>query len=82
MYKEIENSRRMTADEACAMYPDDFILMRSDDLSFNITGIVLYVGDDYQELYRMAQSLEKPSFCIVLEGINHQRSLGGVVVGG
>ena len=82
MYKKIENSRRMTANEACAIYSDDFILMRSDNLNFNITGIVLYVGDDYQELYRMAQGLENPSFCIVLEGLNHQRSLGGVVAGG
>ena len=77
MYKKIENPRRMTFDEACREYPNEYILMRRESLNLNIEGMVLYVGDDYSELYRMAQKLEAPTFCIVLEGLNHQCSLGG-----
>jgi len=83
MYKKIESTQRMTDDEASAMYPDDFILFRCDkNVISNAIGTILYVGDNYGELFRLASGLEAPSLCVVLEGLNHQRSLGGVVVGG
>ena len=82
MYRKIEPPLRMTANEASERYPDSFIFMQMDsmDLSDDV-GTVLYVGDDRRELYRLIISLNKP-FCGVHEGLNHQRSLGGVVVGG
>ena len=83
MYRKVENSNHMTANEACAVYPNDFILMRCDnDRDLDIKGTPLYVGDDYGELFRLAGELDEPSLCIVLEGLNYQRSLGGIVVGG
>ena len=82
MYKKINDDQRMTGDEACAKYPNDFILVRMDSMDLNIEGMIIYVGDDYGELFRLAGTLDDPSLCIVLEGLNHQRSLGGVVVGG
>ena len=48
----------------------------------NAMGTILYVGDNYGELSRLTSRLEEPSFCVVIEGLNHQRSLGGIVVGG
>ena len=82
MYRKIEPPLRMTANEASERYPDNFIVMQMDsmDLSDDV-GTVLYVGDDRRELYRLIISLNKP-FCGVREGLNHRRSLGGVVVGG
>ena len=83
MYKKVEGNQRMTDDEASVMYPNDFILFRCDKkVISNAMGTVLYVGDNYGELSRLTSSLEEPSFCVVIEGLNHQRSLGGVVVGG
>ena len=82
MYKKIEPALRMTANEASERYPDSFIVMQMDsmDLSDDV-GTVLYVGDNERELYALIVSLNKP-FCGVYDGINHLRSLGGVVVGG
>ena len=81
MYRKIEPTLRMTANEASEHYPDSFIIMQMDsmDLSDDI-GTVLYVGDNRRELYSLIVSLSQP-FCGVVEGLNHQRSLGGVVVG-
>ena len=81
MYRKIEPALRMTRNEASERYPDSFIVMQMDsmDLSDDV-GTVLYVGDNRRELYAVIMSLNQP-FCGVLEGLNHQRSLGGVVVG-
>ena len=82
MYRRIEPALRMTANEASERYPDSFIVMQMDsmDLSDDV-GTVLYVGDNERELYALIVNLKQP-FCGVHEGINHRRSLGGVVVGG
>ena len=82
MYSKIEPALRMTANEASERYPDSFIVMQMDsmDLSDDV-GTVHYVGDNERELYALIVSLKQP-FCGVHEGINHRRSLGGVVVGG
>ena len=82
MHKKIEPPIRMTRHEASECYPDNFIVMQMDsmDLSDDV-GTVLYIGDNRRELYALITSLNKP-FCGIIEGLNHQRSLGGVVVGG
>ena len=82
MYRKIEPPIRMTRNEASERYPDSFIIMQMDsmDLSDDI-GTVLYIGDNRRELYAVIASLNQP-FCGILEGLNHQRSLGGVAVGG
>ena len=82
MYKKIEPPLRMTRNEASERYPDSFIVMQMDsmDLSDDV-GTVLYVGDTARELYALVVRLNKP-FSGVVDGINHHRSLGGVVVGG
>ena len=82
MYREIEPVLRMTANEASERYPDEFIMMRMDSMDpSNDMGTVLYIGDDGDELFALVMRLDDPSLCGVTEGLNHQRSLGGVVVG-
>ena len=82
MYRKIEPPLRMTENEASERYPDSYIVMQMDsmDLSDDV-GSVLYVGDNRRELYALIVSLNQP-FCGVIEGLNYQYSLGGVVVGG
>ena len=83
MYRKIEPSVRMTENEACVRYPDEFVLMRMDSkIPSNDMGTVLYVGDDFEELSLLVRKLSDPTNCGVLEGINHQRRcLGGVTIG-
>ena len=82
MYHEVEGSPRMTANEACARYPDSFVVMRMDSMDIsNRIGTALYIGDDYNELFSLIMEFEDPSLCGVIEGLNHRRSLGGIVVG-
>ena len=83
MYRKIEPALRMTANEASARYPDNYIVIQMDsmDLSDDV-GTVLYVGDNERELYALVVSLNHP-FTGVLDGLNFQRNcLGGVVVNG
>jgi len=82
MYNAINESPKMTENEACMAYPDNYILMQMDSRElFNPTGIVLYVGDDGDELFSLQVNLPV-RLGIVLEGINISRrlSLGGLVV--
>ena len=82
MYQRVEDGLHMTANEVSERYPDRFVLMRRDNREIsNISGIVLYEGDDYNELFSLMVSFSEP-LCIVIEGENYRRSLGGVVVGG
>ncbi|MCL1882334.1 MAG: hypothetical protein FWF81_01085 [Defluviitaleaceae bacterium] len=83
MYRKIENGTRMTDNEACDAYPDDYILIQRDSqTTLNQSGVVLYVGDDDDELFSLQVRLPVP-FGIVIEGRNISRrlSLGGLVVG-
>ena len=82
MYRKIEPPIRMTRNEASERYPDSFIVMQMDSMKLSDdVGTVLYVGDNRRELYAVITSLNQP-FCGIVEGLNHMRSLGGVVVGG
>ena len=82
MYRKLEPAPRMTTHEASERYPDSHILMQMDnirDLS-NEMGVALYVGDDGDELFSLQVHLPVPSG-LVVEGLHHLHSLGGIVVG-
>ena len=82
MYTQITENPRMTKNEAAERYPDNFIIMRMDSIDLsNQMGTVLYVGDDRREMFSLVMKLDDPNLCGVSEGLNHRRSLGGVVVG-
>ena len=81
MYKKVEGSPHMTMHKASEYYPDSFVLMQMDNRDiFDPAGIVLYQGDNYDELFSLMMNEEIP-LGLVVEGLNHQRSLGGIVVG-
>ena len=82
MYRKIEPVLRMTAKEASERYPNEFIMMRMDSMDpSNDMGTVLYIGDDGDELFALVMRLDDHNLCGVTEGLNHRRSLGGIVVG-
>ena len=80
MYKIIEKTQRMDYTEASEHYPDSFIIMSMDNITSDM-GTVLYIGDNRREIYSLLGQLKDTPFCGVIEGINHQQSLGGVFVG-
>jgi len=83
MYQEVDVSSRMTENEASEQFPDSFVVMRMDSTSLSDRiGTALYVGDDYFELFSLISGFDNPSLYGVVEGLNRQRSLGGIVVGG
>ena len=82
MYRVIEQSPHMTENEACLKYPDSYILMQRDNRDmFDAAGIVLYIGDDGDELFSLQVNLPVP-LGVVIEGVHLQHSFGGLVVGG
>ena len=82
MYRKIEPTLRMTVNEASEKYPNEHILMQMDSKNLsNDMGTVLYVGDDGDELFSLVMKFNDPSLYRVIEGLNHLRSLGGIVVG-
>ena len=80
MYQRVDDEQRMTDIEASECYPDSYILIRRDSMYGEI-GIILYIGDNMGELLSLSMTLDEP-ICGIVEGLNHQRSLGGIVVGG
>jgi len=81
MYKKIEPPLRMTSNEASEQYPDSFIVVQLDSKNPpNNMGTVLYVGDNYHELFSLVTKLDTP-YTGVFEGRYHRLSLGGIVVG-
>ena len=82
MYTKVEGNLKMTINEASEKFIDKYILMKMDSkkLSDN-NGTVLFVGNNRRELFSM-QVNEDIENGIVIEGLNLQRSIGGVVVGG
>ena len=80
MYQRVYDEQHMTDNEVSEHYPDSYALVRWDSTE-SVTGTILYIGDDRDELFSLSMTLSDP-VCGVIEGLNHQRSLGGVVVGG
>ena len=83
MYKKIENSPRMTMHEASTHYPNGYILMQMEKSNMvNPAGIILYIGDDGDELFSLQVRQPVPRG-IVFEGdtLQLRYSLGGIVVG-
>ena len=80
MYQRVDDNLRMTDNEAAEHYPDSYILMQWEHMDSE-TGMVLYIGDNMGELLSIVATRNE-SFCGIVEGLNHRRSLGGVVVGG
>ncbi len=58
MIKKIEDSARMTMNEAEEFYPDNHILMLDDEeyMVYPI-GRVVYIGDNRKELYDLLDEL-------------------------
>ncbi|MDR2571794.1 MAG: hypothetical protein LBD23_16070 [Oscillospiraceae bacterium] len=82
MFDVVQPALRMTSNEATERYPDNYILVRMDNMNpSDDMATVLYIGDDRRELFSLVMQLDDPTNCGVSEGINLQRSLGGVVVG-
>ena len=82
MYRKIEPALRMTRNEASERYPDSFFIMQMDSMNLSDdVGTVLNVGDDQNEMFALVVKLQLP-FSGIVEGLNHRRNLGGVVVGG
>ena len=82
MYQPVEETPRMTRNEAMERYPDHYILMQrdSDGDMRDPMGTVLYIGDDGDELFSVQVKLPVRRG-VVCEGINIQRyNIGGVVV--
>jgi hypothetical protein len=81
VYKELTASSKLTVNEASEQYPDNFILMRMDSLNISDpTGLVLYVGDNGDELFDLQVQAGIPNG-LVVDGMNRQQSLGGIFVG-
>ena len=81
MYTKVEDDMRMSCNEASERYPDSYILIQRDNRDmFDPVGAVLYVGDDFNELFSLQVNLPVP-LGVVVEGTNRSCSLGGVVVG-
>jgi len=72
---------RMSDMEAAEKYPDSYILMQFDDMASNM-GTVLAVCDTDREAWEKLALFDDLDILGVVEGMNHRRSLGGIVVGG
>ena len=81
MFQRVEENQRMTMHEASERYPDKYVLMQMDDRElFNPSGTVLCIGDNGDELFSVQVKWNVP-LGLVVEGLNHQRSMGGIAVG-
>ena len=80
MSKSVTINERMTYNEASVKYPESYIIMQLDSMTSDM-GTVLYVFDTRSEAYEKLAELDNSILCCIVEGLHHQRSLGGVVVG-
>ena len=76
MYRKVDESARMSYNEASAKYRDGYVIMRLEGMNSEM-GTVLYAGDTEKEMISLVMSLDIP-YCVVLTGLNHQNSLWGV----
>ena len=84
MYRKIENSPKTTMNLVSEQYPDSYILMQRDNRdTFDPLGTVLYIGDDFDELFSLQVDLPV-SLGVVIEGINisNRLTLGDLVLNG
>ena len=82
MYQPVEERPRMTRNQAMEHYPNHYILMQRDNRdTFDPLGVVLYVGDDFDELFSLQVDLPV-SLGVVIEGINisSRLTLGDLVI--
>ena len=80
MVVKVEEILRMTDSEAIRKYPNNYLIMRMDNMEDD-TGTILYIGDTEKELLDLfGQELNDTSLCGILEGENKQCTMGGVVV--
>jgi hypothetical protein len=81
MYHKVKEQPYMTKNEAAECYPDMYTLMQRDNRDmYDPAGTVLYIGDDFDELFSLMINSNIP-LGLVIEGLNHQHSLGGIVIG-
>ena len=80
MYQRIDDNPQMTDNEASEYYPDSYILVCRDNM-YSEMGTILFIGDNMGELLSLRLLLNE-QYCGIVEGLDLQRSLGGVVVGG
>ena len=82
MFMKVENKPRMTMHEAAERYPDNYVLMQRDNADmYDPEGHILYLGESFDELFDLQVDLPVP-LGLVVEGLNHQRDLGGIVISG
>lgn len=85
MYNKIKGNPRMTTNEASELYPDNYILMQRDNDRdmFDPTGVILYVGDNFDELFALQVDLPV-RLGVVIEGANisSRLTLGDLVAYG
>ena len=74
-------NERMNYHEASEKFPDSYIIMQLDSLA-SYTGTVLFVCDTEREAMAILAQLDDMDLCGIVEGVNHQRSFGGIEVGG
>ena len=80
MVRKVEEVLRMTDIEASEKYPNNYLIMRMDNMEDD-TGTILYIGDTEKELLDLfGNELKDTSLCGIIEGINKQCTIGGVVV--
>ena len=81
MYWKVEEDLHMTRSEVVERYPDNYVLIQRDNRDmYDPAGKVLYLGDNFDELFSLMMKTDVP-LGLVVEGLNHQRSLGGIAVG-
>jgi hypothetical protein len=81
MYRKVEGNLRMKRSEAFARFPDHYMLVQKENRDlFDPLGTVLYIGDDYYELFALGNTLNL-HLGIVYEGNNLQNDLGGIELG-
>jgi len=80
MYREV--NKQMTDNQAVKDFPNSYIAMRRNDNRLAQEGLALYEGDNEEELFDMILKRLDKSRCIIIEGVNHRRSLGGLLKGG
>ena len=82
MSQKLEGNLRMTSIEASERFPDSYIVMCRDNLEEAYSmGTVLFVTDNDREAYSFLMKLDDPRPCGVSEGLNLQRSFGGILIG-